>query len=357
MSQTKTSWLALIVLLGLIIIAVVHHANKPRVMILHSYDPGYIWTREVDIGLHRVVDNWQDFTVSWYYMDTKRHSDPIMLEKAGAIARQAVKQTRPDVLIAIDDNAQKYVGKYFVDDPSINIVFAGVNRTVEPYGYIGSKNVTGIYEHKQLDAVKEIIQAIEREKSLSKKKSLSEVDLEKQAKPRLLYILDPSATLQNERVAIDSYPWEPIDYIGSIRANNFAHWKEIILENSQYADYIMIANYRKLPVSSIESRFVDPKQVMSWTDASSPVPVIGVNMFNVEDGAMLSIGASAIEQGEVAANMTKQIIEQKIQAGQIDMRLNKQYVVSFRKEALSKRDIFLPKVYETFTHATARYKE
>jgi len=358
MSQTKVvSWLAMMVLVGLIIIAAVRHAQKPRVMILHSYDPEYVWTREVNIGLNRVIDDWQDFEVNWYYMDTKKHSQPSMLEKAGALARQAVRQARPDILIAIDDNAQKYVGKYFVDDPNVNIVFAGVNFSVEPYGYIDSKNVTGIYEYKQLDAVKEIIQTIEREKTYSKKKPSNAIGAEKELQPRLLYVLDPSTTLQIERVYIDSFKWEPIDYIGSIEAKNFEDWKQIIIQNSHLADYIMVANYRKLSVSSIDSRLVDPKSVMSWTEANSPIPVIGVNMFNVEDGAMLSIGASGIEQGEVAANLAEQIISEKIPAGQIEVLVNKQYVVSFSKEALKKRNISLPKIYETFSHATALSKD
>jgi len=52
----------------------------------------------------------------------------------------------PDVLIAVDDNAQKYAAKYFVNHPRIKIVFSGINGSVQPYGYDTANNVTGILE-------------------------------------------------------------------------------------------------------------------------------------------------------------------------------------------------------------------
>ena len=43
MRQIKAaSWLGVVILIGLIISAVVFRAHKPRVMIVHSYNPEYL---------------------------------------------------------------------------------------------------------------------------------------------------------------------------------------------------------------------------------------------------------------------------------------------------------------------------
>lgn len=38
------------------------NADRPRVMVLHSYSPKYVWTREVDTGIRRALkgQDWID---------------------------------------------------------------------------------------------------------------------------------------------------------------------------------------------------------------------------------------------------------------------------------------------------------
>ncbi len=67
--------LSLLFLAAIFIAAVKVNASKPRVMILQSYHPDYAWTREVDVGLKRVVRKWTDYTVTWHYMDTKKYKE------------------------------------------------------------------------------------------------------------------------------------------------------------------------------------------------------------------------------------------------------------------------------------------
>ncbi len=55
-------------------------------------------------------------------------------------------------MIAIDELGQSLAVKYFINDPDMKIVFAGVNGSNEPYGYGKANNVTRIYERKQLKA-------------------------------------------------------------------------------------------------------------------------------------------------------------------------------------------------------------
>lgn len=327
----------------ILITAVIYNISKPRVMILQSYHPDYAWTRDVDTGLHRIIDKWSDYSVTWHYMDTKKHSDPEWLRRAGIVARQAIKRTSPRVLIAVDDLAQSLAAKYFIDHPGMDIVFAGVNGSVEPYGYHRAGNVTGIYERKQLKAVQETIMAIESKKE------------QPNPHPRLVYILDSSTSLQKGRPFIDDYNWEPLVYTGSIVAGGMEDWENTILRKGEEADYIIVANYRQLPVAGSKTVYADPHTVMAWTDAHSKVPVIGINSFNVEDGAMLSIGVSPFEQGEVAAAMAEEILASGKKAATIPMKNSTQYIVAIRESSLAARRMELPAIYEAFGRATENF--
>ncbi len=337
--------LSVVFLVVLISAAVIFNVTKPRILILQSYDPAYPWTRDVDVGLNRIAKNWTHYSVVRHYMDTKRNGDSQWLERTGIIARRTIKRFDPHVLIAIDDLAQQLAAKYFVNDPQIQIVFAGVNGSVEPYGYNNAQNVTGIFERKQLHAVKEVILALESKKEMPI------------ANPKIIYVLDASASLQQDRSFIDDYKWLPVEYQGSYVAENYVKWQQIIKQEGSKVDYIIVANYRKLPQSGNDPTYVNPQEVMSWTEENANVPVIGINSFNVEDGAAISIGVSPFEQGSVAAKMAETILQQKITANKIPMVQSKQYIVAIRESSMKMKHMKLPSIYEAFGRATENYIE
>ena len=93
---------------------------------------------------------------------------------------------------------------------------------------------------------------------------------------------------------------------------------------------------------------------MTWTEANSPVPVIGMNTFNSEEGAMLSVGVSPYEQGEVAATMAIKLIE-GVDIKSLPIQTSSQYVVAVRKSALDARNISIPEVFEAYAIASNNY--
>lgn len=340
--QQISTGLCLLFLSAILVLAAGFNASKPQVLILHSYNAEYAWTRDIDAGLNRVLNTLHGVSVSRHYMDTKRHADPRWLQRAGIIARRAIERIDPRVLIAVDDLAQELAAKHYVDDPGIDIVFAGINAGIEAYGYHQAGNVTGIFERKALAAVKEAVLALQRGG-----RPLCD-------HPKLLYVMDPSPSLRNDRPLIDAFDWQPVTYLGSHVARDFAQWKEIVNVHSRRADVLMVANYRKLPRSAEDPTLVDAREVMQWTDRHSAAPVIGINAFNVEDGAMLSIGPSPYEQGEVAAQLARRIITEDIRAEAIPMQHGRQYVVAIHRPAMERRRLELPLIYEAYAHFVSR---
>lgn len=152
--------------------------------------------------------------------------------------------------------------------------------------------------------------------------------------PSLAYVLDPSPSLTKGRDNIDTYPWHPVAYKGSVIAWDYPDWQAIVQKLGSQVDYLIVANYRKLHTAGPDSPYADPKEAMAWTEKHSKAPVIGINSFNVEDGAMISIGVSPFEQGETAAAMAQEILTRNIRAGQIPMKQNSQYIVAIRESSL-----------------------
>jgi hypothetical protein len=279
-------------------------------------------------------------------MNTKNLSGKESLRYAGIVARRAIDQFDPMVLIAVDDLAQQLAAKYYVDQPHMNIVFAGVNGSVEPYGYLGAKNVTGVFERKPWQAVKELVLTLEREKPRPR------------PKPSLSYLMDPSPSMLPDRAFIEAFDWAPIRLDSTFVASDYQRWQQYVLSlDERGSDYLLLANYRKLPRSESDPSFPPAEQIMRWTEANSPVPVIGVNVFNVEDGAAIAVGASPFEQGELAARMAETLLEKNLRGGDLEMQVNRQYVVAIHQEALRQRQLKLPQIYETFARTTATYVE
>ncbi len=328
------------------IIAVVWMSyNKPRVFVLHSYGKDYIWTREVTVGINRVLDKQRWLLVRHHFMKTKKFKDKKAHRRAGIAAKAAIDNFKPDILIAIDDYAQKLVAKKYINHPNMKIVFAGINGSIEPYGYHKADNVTGILERKQVKAIKEVILLL----------AGSSPDVYKNKKIRTLFLSDPALSGKRDSAYVDAYDWQPIDHQGSLHVEDYTEWKEFVLKAHESTDFLLVSGYRKLPRSKAEDKFVPPDELMNWTEKNSQVPVIGMNFFNTGDGAMLSVGVSPYEQGEVASSMALALLSGKKKISDIPVQISKQYVISLRDSAIQRRNMEVPKIFEAFARATNNY--
>ena len=327
------------------------NANRPRILILHSYSDDYVWTKEINVGLQRILDSESWMDIRYHEMKTKKHSGKDYLRRSAVAANKAIETIRPNVLIAVDDYAQKLVAKHFVNSADIDIVFAGINGSIKPYGYDTATNVTGILERKPASALKEVI-------SLLSSAANAQTPVAFQGTPRVLFLADSSHSTERDADYLKTFNWSPIDYLGVKAVATFPQWQEAVLALKGHTDFLLVGGYRKLHTTSDpQSPFVKAREVMRWTEQNSPIPVIGMNIFNSEEGAMLSVGVSPYEQGEVAATMALDIIRNKIDPSAIPVRTSSQYVISIRQSALDRRKIVVPDIFEAFARATDNYFE
>ena len=128
-------------ILGFLLLAT--SADAARCVYISSYHKGYAWSDGVERGLLRTLGD--KCEISIFNMDTKRHRDEDSIKRAALEAKRLIDTLQPDVVIASDDNASKYLIVPYYKDADIPFVFCGVNWTVEQYGYPFS-NVTGMIE-------------------------------------------------------------------------------------------------------------------------------------------------------------------------------------------------------------------
>lgn len=133
--------LAIFLLLSLGMLAPMGWAQS--CLVVSSYHVGYTWSdrviRAVEQGLADQCE------VTFFHMDTKRHKAKEFAQAQALAAKQLIDETTPDVVIALDDNASKYLVMPYLKDTATPVVFAGVNWTVEAYGYPYT-NATGMIE-------------------------------------------------------------------------------------------------------------------------------------------------------------------------------------------------------------------
>ena len=118
-------------------------AAAERCLFISSYHSGDAWADKLESGLRRTLG--KRCELRQFDMDTKRQRDEAYKVRIGLQAKRLIEDWRPDVVIAADDNASKYVVMPWFRDADLPFVFCGVNWTIEEYGY-PYRNATGMVE-------------------------------------------------------------------------------------------------------------------------------------------------------------------------------------------------------------------
>ena len=118
-------------------------AFAAKCLYVSSYHKGYEWNDGIERGLDQGLEG--KCELSKFYMDTNRNTEPEHAKQKALEAKQLIEKTRPDVVIACDDGASKYLVQPYFRNAGVPIVFCGVNWTVKAYGYPYT-NVTGMIE-------------------------------------------------------------------------------------------------------------------------------------------------------------------------------------------------------------------
>jgi ABC-type uncharacterized transport system substrate-binding protein len=126
--------------------------GKKKVIFIDSYHAVYAWSDGITEGIKKVLGDKYDLKI--VRMDTKNNTSEDFKRQAGEKAKQAIEAFKPDVVIAADDNASKYVIVPYYKDKDLPFVFCGLNWDASVYGF-PTKNVTGMVEVSMVTPLKD----------------------------------------------------------------------------------------------------------------------------------------------------------------------------------------------------------
>lgn len=258
-----------------------------RVLLLHSYHAGYPWTDTITSGVRMALSG-QLVALEVFYMDTKRRTDEAWKQEAAARARHVVAAWDPDLIIAVDDNAQEYFAKHYVGAKRPAIVFCGVNAEPETYGY-PAPNVTGILERPHFEAGLNMLGRILPHAR------------------RLAIISDDSPTSAGalQYMTSASTPWQ---IVSCETPGTWEQWCAAVRRAQTMADALAIYMYHTIrPPGSGAS--MDPKDVMAWTVSNSGIPILGFFNFTIDDGALCGYVESGFEHGYEAGRLALRVLD------------------------------------------------
>ncbi|MDQ7832705.1 MAG: hypothetical protein RDU30_13300 [Desulfovibrionaceae bacterium] len=312
-----------VALLALGTLAVPAPAGPPlQVLVVQSYNPEYVWCREIDAGIRDALAE-TGADIETLYLDAKRKPDPASLRAAADTALARIQTLAPQVVIAVDDAAQAYLTVPFLKDrPSPQVVFCGVNAPLETYGF-PAQNVSGVLERYHF-----------REGFALVKKILP------QAKS-VVFLGEDSESM---RFAADdlsqSIPFA-LEVAGVEICRTFQEWQQKIAWYQSRADVFSFGPYNAL-VDERTGRTVPPEEIMAWTLAAMAKPTLGFSDIAKEHDMLCGILESGYEQGALAGEMARHILETGEPAGRLPVRINVEGVVMVNLRTAERLGVRIP---------------
>lgn len=272
--------------------------DRKRVLILSSYHAEYVWDDDVRNGVlsglaeERFLPE-KNIIVETFYMDTKRKTSEKWKQEIAQQAIEKINSWQPHVVIASDDNAQKYVVAE-MKDSGINFVFTGVNADPMIYNYIDSLEnpggtITGSIERARFEQSIKLLQRLVP------------------GAKRIAIISDDGPTGKPivERI-LQSAEDMDIEIVSSRRIGRFSEWKNYVRSVQGYADALIVVIYHT--IKDEQGNSVDSNEVLSWTIHNSKLPEVGVWSWAVEGGLLCSEAISGYQQGFYAATVASYVL-------------------------------------------------
>ncbi|MGE0058612.1 MAG: ABC transporter substrate-binding protein [Dehalococcoidia bacterium] len=314
-------------------------ADKPRVLIIHSYDNLFRWSAQqndgIIEGLKRSGYTEDDYELRVFYMDARVNfltDEQIALRTS--IARRTIDEFKPQVVFLTDDIAVEEVAVPYLEehpDSEVSFVFSGVNGDPLKYPVVKSleapgAKITGTLERipftEGLDAGRRVFSPATRTVIFADDSTSSRT------------VMD---SFRRAAFAGTTYPLDVVDFI---QISTFEEWKQDVSAFEGRVDVIAVVNYHRIRDAS--GNIVPPKEVAKWTAENSSAPAFGLISDWSADGLAMSFGNSGFETGVFIGQRGAAILN-GADAGQMPIVDPKQYEMTFNLTTLEKEDISVPK--------------
>ena len=311
--------LAFVVLLGFF------NATKPRILVLHSAGQDSSWARQVDRGMREALgDNRRPLGIEWHYLSVDSPTARQRLGEAKAGAQRAIARFNPDVLIAVDDEANSLVAREYVGRSRPRILYVSLNRPPSAFGYSGAANVSGIAEQLPLAAIRDAV-----------------VDLFPGKIPAIAVLGVDNETGRAEMDQVKDFEWGAPMVVDASLVSTAEAWRDAVKRCD--ADVLLVLGTHDLPGDN--GTVVTAAEINRWTEENASALPIATQVSFVEDGGGLSFSPPPDDSGALAIRLALDWLDDRDTQGAPEALVSDHFEVSVRQSRLAKRGIALPPIY------------
>lgn len=270
-------------ILLIIVMGLVQSGGAPKkVFYINSYHKGYSASDESMAGIFEVLNGKAEIKV--FFLDAKRKSDQKQIEQSVAAAMAQLASFEPDLIIASDDDAVKFIiAPYFKNKP-VPVVFCGVNWSAAQYG-LPVTNITGMLEVLPLRENLELMKAY-------------------YPKAKKLTVISENSVSERSNTSLLDTLYRNVGFKAAYRlVENFEEWKQAFKEESEQADLIY------LPTNGAVKGW-DTTEAKRFVAAHIKIPVITCDDFMMPY-AVYGLTKVAREQGLWAGTTALKILNGK----------------------------------------------
>lgn len=254
-------------------------AKAGEIVFVDSYHADYAWSAGITRGIEQALAD-SGHTLSIVRMDTKRNKGEEFKVEAAKKALEFINEKDPDVVIACDDNAAKYLIVPHLKDTDRPVVFCGLNWDASGYGF-PAKNVTGMVEVASLDELVSML-------VLTGKGD------------RVGMIGSETASERKTLANIEKTFGDKINLVESAFVKDFDEFKKAYVDIQSKVDVLFFSNK-----AGIDGW--DDKAAAAFVEANTTIPTGSIQPF-MQDFVTLVFGKVAEEQGKWSANAAMDII-------------------------------------------------
>lgn len=311
--------MSFVVLLGLF------NAGKPRILVLHSAGPQSSWATAVDRGIKdALATNRRPVSIEYQYLDVNGPAAAARAGQAQADARRAIDRIDPDVLIAVDDEANDLVARNYVGRQVPRILYVSLDRAPSDYGYADAPNVSGIAERLPFPAIRDMI-----------------TTLAPGARPSVSILGVAGVTGRAEMAQALAADWGPLR-IGDTRLVSTAgSWRDAV--TTARSDYLIVLSCADLP--DRDGSLFTAGDAARWTEQNSRALPIGIQSNFVANGGALALAPDPADDGSSAIRLALDWLDTRSSPGPPPPVASDHFTVAIGESALARRGIAVPTIY------------
>ena len=252
-------------------------AGQHRILYVDSYHQSYPWSAGITRGIQSVLEKHPEIELKIERMDSKRISGEEDIKSAALKVKGIIDSWQPDIVIASDDNASKYLIVPYFMGADLPFVFCGVNWDASSYGF-PTANITGMVEVQLIDQIIAILQ-------------------DYASGSRIAFIKGDDLSAQIEA---DFFEKRFDIQLDRRFVSDFSTWKEQYLVLQKEADMILLGN-------SVSIKGWNPEEAQAFIMEATVVPTGNWDAW-MAPYSLVTLANMPEEQGEWAATTALRIL-------------------------------------------------